>query len=82
MIRTNLLLRLPARARSKRRVAFTLTCLACAEQSDRVAALQLEVDALKHQNAVAQEKVFGLEECLTVKDTELQVRDAELNHLR
>lgn len=51
-------------------------------QSDRIAALQLEVDALKHQNAVAQEKVFGLEECLTVKDTELQVRDAELNHLR
>jgi len=51
-------------------------------QSERVAALQQEVNALKHLNAVAQEKVFGLEECLTAKDTELKVRDAELNHLR
>ena len=45
-------------------------------------ALQQEVDALKFEHKTTQEKIWGLEECLSAKDAELLVKEAELNHLR
>ena len=46
------------------------------------AAIQLELDSVRMQHKISLAKVWGLEECLSVKDAELQVKEAELNHLR
>ena len=45
-------------------------------------ALQQEVDALKIQHKATLEKLWGLEECLSAKDADLLVKEAELDHLR
>ena len=45
-------------------------------------ALQHDLDTLRVQHKISQDKVWGLEDCLSVKDAELSIKDAELNHLR
>jgi hypothetical protein len=48
----------------------------------KIVSLQQEVNTLQSKHKVAQEKLWGLEECLSAKDAELAIKEAELKHLR
>ena len=67
---------------SNRREPERVSGLHHSERTPVAAALQHEVDILKMQQKITQENVWSLEECLSAKDAELQIKEAEVNHLR